>query len=140
MNKLLPILFLLCLFISASSQENAQIELDSLRKQLPPLIRQKKLDNVISIAEKIVEIEKKGGEKNLKNYAKALHDLALWRDYRIFGRNVNSQAEFNKTREMYGELSTLAATAQRTRWNWPQPSKKKHPFLFGPVFFDSIIY
>jgi hypothetical protein len=74
-----------CLLFSSNiiSQETAQAELQNLNRRLPTLIEQGNFDEVVATAEKIVKIEKQGGEKNLTNYASALMNLALWKKQRL---------------------------------------------------------
>ncbi len=72
---------LFSLFVSA--QQNDQIALQILNHRLPALIEQEDFDEVVSVAEKIVKIEKQGGAKNLSNYAAAVMNLALWKKQRL---------------------------------------------------------
>lgn len=73
----------LALFSFARAQETPQTALQTLNRRIPALIEQGNFDEVVSIAEKIVKIEKLGGDKNLPNYASALMNLALWKKQRL---------------------------------------------------------
>ena len=80
------ILIALCclpLISTADAQEIRQTELQSLNRQIPALLERGNFDEVVSVAEKIVKIEKQGGEQNLSNYAAALMNLALWKKQRL---------------------------------------------------------
>jgi tetratricopeptide (TPR) repeat protein len=74
-----------CLLLTSPifSQKSKPDELQSLYKQIPVLLEQDKLDEVIVSAERIVEIEKQGGAENMVNYSTALMNLALWRKQRL---------------------------------------------------------
>src|SRR5215203_2621140 len=74
-----------CLLLTSPifSQKSNPDELQSLYKQIPVLLEQNKLDEVIVSAERIVKIEKRGGAENMVNYSTSLMNLALWRKQRL---------------------------------------------------------
>jgi hypothetical protein len=80
------ILIALCFLLLSPivyAQQNSQAELQNLNRRIPALIEREDFDEVVAAAEKIVKIEKQGGEKNLANYAAALMNLALWKKQRL---------------------------------------------------------
>ena len=85
MMKKIILIALCCLPLSSAvnSQEIRQTELQSLNRQIPALLERDNFDEVVSVAEKIVQIEKQGGAPNLPNYAAAVMNLALWKKQRL---------------------------------------------------------
>lgn len=101
-------IFLILVFSGiAFSQVVAPDEVQLLQKQILPLLEKKKLDEVIPLAEKIVKIEKAGGEKNLANYTVAIHNLAQWKNQRIKGPRKGTIAPYDKYREEIKETEAL---------------------------------
>lgn len=116
MNRLLLLLFSLLFFsILAFPQDNPRAEFQSLQNKLAEASKAGNLDDMISIAEKIAALEKRGGEKNISNYFDALHNLVLLKTQRLRRNNAesrltlqNMEVEPRKIEAIFRELLIIA--------------------------------
>jgi hypothetical protein len=141
MTSIFPVFFLL-LFIATPALTQTPDERQVLQKQILPLLEQGKLADVVKIAEKIVKLEKQGGEKNIANYAAALQNLARWKDqfltregtrlsyYKRADLRLDTFKHFEEAHELAKKAgdpiqlamaqSELAGFMLRNNGSWPQ--------------------